>query len=235
MTRYVSLYTTIGAIGLFAVLVGFSKTFIFPVAVGTFEAPWVVYIHGAFAFGWILLFFAQAWLIKAENWRLHTTLGILAIPVGLGFAVTLPLVGGYQVERELALGFGDTAVSAIVGTVTAALLFLGLVGAGLWNRHRPDVHKRLMLLATISMLWPAWFRFRHYFPGVQPPEIWFALILADSLILLAWWWDYRVNGRVHPVLLLGGLFVIADHTFETFAFDSGPWRVVAQALWSLFS
>ena len=234
MRKYVSLYTAIGAIGLFAALVGFSKTFFFPLASGMFQAPWVIYIHGAFAFTWVVLFLVQGLLIKAENWRLHITLGTLAVPVAVGLAVTLPIVGKYQVERDIASGLGDTAISAILGIFTAALLFTALVAAGLWYRGKSETHKRLMLLATISTLWPAWFRFRHYFPSVQSPELWFALVLADSLILLAWLWDYRENGRVHPVLLWGGLLVIADHTFETFAFDSGPWRVVAKQIWSLF-
>lgn len=48
-------------------------------------------------------------------------------------------------------------------------MFTGLVAAGLINRRRPEVHKRLMLLATLLILWPAWFRFRHFFPGVPRP------------------------------------------------------------------
>ncbi|HQU91539.1 MAG TPA: hypothetical protein PLK77_04540 [Pyrinomonadaceae bacterium] len=234
MQRYRSLYTTIGIIGLAAALIGFSKTFIYPVAAGTFNAPAIVYVHGAFTFGWVVLFLIQAVLIKAENWKLHFRLGILGIVAAIGTAFTMPFVGKFQVDRDLALGLGETAISSILGTVTAAAVFLGFVGAAIWNRRKPDTHKRLMLIATIHVLWPAWFRFRHYFPSVQPPEIWFALLLADSLFVFAWIWDFRENGRVHPVLLYGSLFVITDHVFETFAFDSAPWRVVSQALWSLF-
>ncbi len=234
MRKYVSLYTVIGALGVFAGLVGFSKTFIFPVATGTFTAPLIIYVHGAFTFAWVFLFLVQATLIKAENWRLHMTLGMFGLFVALGTAFTIPFAGKFQVERELAAGFGDTAISSIVGTFTAAAIFLGFTLAGLWFRARPEIHKRLMLIATIHVLWPAWFRFRHYFPGVEPPEIWFALLLADSLFIFAWIWDYRQNGRIHPVLLFGSLFVMAAHTFETFAFDSGPWRATARAIWSLF-
>lgn len=233
MRRYFSLYTTIGCIGLAAALIGFSKTFIFPVAAGSFSAPSIVYFHGAFTFCWVVLFLVQALLIKAENWSLHFKLGTLGIIAALGTALTMPLVGRYQVERELAQGLGETAVSSILGTVSAAALFLGFVAAGLWNRRKPDVHKRFMLIATIHVLWPAWFRFRHYFPGVESPEIWFALVAADSLFILAWIWDYRENGRVHPALLYGSLFVIADHIFETFAFDSGPWRSISQYVWAI--
>jgi hypothetical protein len=233
MRKYRSLYITIGIIGLAAALIGFSKTFIFPVAAGTFNAPMIVYVHGAFTFGWVVLFLVQALLIKAENWKLHFRLGFLGVFVALGVAFTMPLVGRFQVERDLAQGVGDVAISSILGTVTAAAVFLGFVAAAIWNRGNPDVHKRLMLIATIHVLWPAWFRFRHYFPGVQPPEIWFALLLADSLFILAWIWDYRENGRIHPVLLYGSLFVIADHVFETFAFDSAPWRIAANFVWSI--
>jgi hypothetical protein len=234
MQRYRSLYTTIGIIGVVAALIGFSKTFIFPVAAGTFSAPWIVYVHGAFTFGWVVLFLVQALLIKAENWKLHSRLGILGVVAALGTAFTMPLVGRFQVERDLAQGVGEVAISSILGTMTAAVVFLGFVAAAIWKRGQPDVHKRLMLIATIHVLWPAWFRFRHYFPSVQPPEIWFALLLADSLFVLAWIWDYRENGRVHPALLFGSLLVMADHVFETFAFDSAPWRVASRAVWELF-
>ena len=232
MRKYRSLYITIGIIGLAAALVGFSKTFIFPVAAGTFTAPLIVYVHGAFTFGWVVLFLIQALLIKAENWKLHFRLGILGVVAAVGTAFTMPFVGRFQVERDLALGLGETAISSILGTVSAATVFLGFVAAAIWNRNKPEVHKRFMLIATIHVLWPAWFRFRHYFPGVQPPEIWFALLLADSLFILAWIWDYRENGRVHPALLWGSLLVIADHVLETFAFDSGPWRAFSQFVWS---
>jgi hypothetical protein len=36
-------------------------------------------------------------------------------------------------------------------------------------------HKRLLLLATISALGPAWLRFRHIFPAVPQPFVTFSL------------------------------------------------------------
>ena len=106
-------------LGLTAILVGFSKTFIIPVSGGIFHAPWIIYIHGAFAFSWVALFLFQAILIKAEKWNLHMTLGILGVLIALGVAVTIPFAGAYQVQKDLAQGLGDSAISAILGTVTA--------------------------------------------------------------------------------------------------------------------
>lgn len=234
MKKYVSLYTVIGAIGLAAVLIGFSKTFIIPVTNATFHAPPIIYIHGFFALSWIVLFLAQAYLIKVGNWTLHMTMGMLGLLIAVVIAVTIPMVGVYQVQKDLAAGLGDTAISTILGAFTSALLFFALVLVGLYYRNSPEVHKRLMLLATIVVLWPAWFRFRHFLPSVPNPEIWFALVLAYSLIIVAWIWDKLANGRIHPTLLYVGWFVIIEQSFEVVAFDTGPWRAIAKTLYALF-
>ena len=112
----------------------------------------------------------------------------------------------------------------------SGIMFFTLVLVGTLKRRVPESHKRLMLLATIVVLWPAWFRFRHYFPSVPRPEIWFALVLAYSLIIFAWIWDKLKNGLVHPILKYVGLFIILEQTFEVFAFDSPIWRQIAK--WS---
>jgi hypothetical protein len=139
--------------------------------------------------------------------------------------------GLFQVNRDLSKGLGETAVSQIVGIVTTALMFSILVGAGFVFRKKPKVHKRLMLLATIVLLWPAWFRFRHYFPSVPRPDIWFGVVLADSLILMSWIADKLTYGKIHPVLFFGGLLIIAEHVFEVLTFDSYSWRVVARTIY----
>ncbi|MGX5820253.1 hypothetical protein ACWKWU_18810 [Chitinophaga lutea] len=223
-----SFFAAMGLLGLFAVHVGFLKTFIAPQLRGTFHAPWVIYVHGSLAVSWVTLFFLQSLLISFHRIAVHRILGILGVLIAAGAAGTMPSAGLYQVLRD-----GD--VSSLVGTVTGALMFSGFVAAGVLSRRDGPAHKRWMLLALILLLWPAWFRFRHFFPGVPRPDIWFAVVLADSLILLSWIWDLRANGRIHPVLLTGGLFIIAEHTFEVLAFDSGPWRAVASWLYRVLT
>jgi hypothetical protein len=222
-----SYYLFIGILGLLAVLLGFLTTYIAPSFRGTFRAPFVVHLHGAFAFGWVALFLVQTLTVKFRRFPLHRTLGFGGLFLALGIVATMLPVGLFQVKRELAAGLGSTAISGIVGTATSALIFALLVGGGFVYRRQPKIHKRLLLLATIVLLWPAWFRFRHYFPSVPRPDIWFAVVLADSLILLSWAVDRATYGRIHPVLLYGGLLIIAEHVFEVLFFDSVPWRVVA--------
>jgi len=222
-------------VGLFAVFVGFGKTFIVPVRHGTFSAPAVVYVHGAFAFSWILLFISQASLIHFRKYNTHIIFGIAGIFIATGTAVTMIPAGMYAATRDVKQGGGETAISNMVGVVTSSLLFLALVIAGILNRRKPATHKRLMLLSTVVVLWPAWFRFRHYFPSVPRPDIWFAVVLSDSLIVISCVWDKMVNGRIHPVFKYAGGFVIAEHIFEVLYFDSPGWRIAAHYIYDLFS
>ena len=222
-----------GLVGFFAVFVGFGKTL--PSTIADLATPPIIYIHGAFAFAWVCLFFVQASLIRYHGYRLHTALGILGIFIAAGVAITMLPVGVYQVQRQLSKGIGEGSYATIAGVMTTAIMFLALVVAAVLTRKTPAAHKRLMLLATIVVLWPAWFRFRHYFPSVPRPDIWFALVLPYIFIIIAWIWDRYANGRLHPVLGWVGAFVIVEQTFEVIVFDSPGWRMLAKAIFGFLA
>ena len=228
-----SFFIFIAIVGLLAVLIGFGKTFIIPTANGTFSAPAIIHIHGAFAFSWILLFLIQTSLIHYRRYNLHQTLGILGVFIAAGVMVTMILVGKYVVFRDLGKGLGEVSYSSIIGDITSALIFFAFVILGILKRKEASAHKRFMLLATIVVLWPAWFRFRHYFPAIPRPDIWFAIVLADSLIIIAWIWDKLRNGSIHPVLKYGGAFIILEQTFEVIAYGSPVWRSAAKWIYSI--
>lgn len=230
-SRRISMYFVLGLVSLFVVLVGFSKTFFIPVSQGTFTAPVSVHIHGAFAFSWVLLYCVQTFLIQKRNIRLHRSLGWLGCAIALGVAATILPAGIFQIERDLGLGLGETAVSAIVGILTSALMFTFLFSAGFYFRNRPDVHKGFLLLATIFVIWPAWFRFRHFFPSVPRPDIWFGVVLSESLIGVALIVDYLRRRQVNQIILWVGAFVIIESLVEIAMFDSPSWRAASQFLY----
>lgn len=226
-------YVGMALLGLAVALAGFSKTFFAPIVAGTFDAPLVVHLHGGAAFAWVLLFVLQPTLIRAGRYDIHRWTGAVGTAIALAVAITGVPVGLYVVERDVAAGLGPTAVSSLLGVVTAMTVFLALVAAGVAFRGRPAAHKRLMLLATIVVLWPAWFRLRHWFPDVPQPEIWFGVVAAYSLVPIAMIRDRFVEGHVHPVWWWVGLPVVVEQATEALVFDSGPWRAVASALHSM--
>ncbi|MFN8573073.1 MAG: hypothetical protein U0132_13570 [Gemmatimonadaceae bacterium] len=97
---------------------------------------------------------------------MHRRLGLLGLPLALGVAVTMVPAGMQQVARDTAAGAGDTGISAIVGVFTSAILFFTLVTCGVVARRDREAHARWLLLATLVVAWPAWFRWRHRFPSV---------------------------------------------------------------------
>jgi hypothetical protein len=218
-----------------ASIAGFSKTFFLPLALGRFHPLGATYVHAFFLFGWVALFFVQATLVRARAIRWHRRVGAFGVLVALGVAATTIAMGIQSVQRDIAAGGGEPVVSNVVGAFSAMLLFLLLVALAIAFRKRPDYHARLMLLATLHVLWPAWFRFRHFFPSVPFPEIVFAVLLADAWIVLAMARDRMKLGHVHPALLWGGLGVIAEHAAEAALFDSHGWRALGRWLMGQFA
>jgi hypothetical protein len=228
-------FVTMAVVALAVVLIGFATTFFIPVAEGRFHAAAVVYLHGLFALTWIGLFIAQPAMIRMDRFSVHVILGSLGLAIALGVAVTGIATGLYATNRDLAAGQGEIAISSLLGTCTSMLMFVALVAAGVLNRSNPEVHKRLMLLSTLVLIWPAWFRFRHYFPQVPRPDIVFGVVAADSMIVLAMLRDRLVTGRIHPVLLGVGLGIIAENTLEIAAFDTPVWRTFSHAVYDFLS
>jgi hypothetical protein len=85
-------------------------------------------------------------------------------------------------------------------------LFAGFLAAALWWRGRPDVHKRLMLLATISLLPAATIRIP--LPGDARPLL--ALVLALAFVIAQPLHDRLTRGKIHPVGLWGGIVFLAS-------------------------
>lgn len=224
-------FVAMGAVALCAVLVGFGRTYLVPISRGTFAAPWVVHLHGAFALSWVLLFVAQPLLVRFGALRMHRRIGRIGVPLAIGVAITMLPAGVFQATRDAAAGAGPTGISTVLGVLTSGLLFIALVVAGIMTRRDREAHARWLLLATLVVIWPAWFRFRHWFPGGPRPDIWFGVVLAYSWIVVAMMRDKLVRGAVHPVLLYGGGAVIAEQAFELLAFDRAWWRAAAQLLY----
>ncbi len=226
-------YFGMGLAGLVVVAVGFGWTYAVPMFRQTFSAPWFVHLHGASALAWLLLFIGQPLLVRWRRSGLHRKLGLVALPLAITVCISGIATAGWAASRDLP-HIGSAATSALAGTVTGLSLFVLLVAAAIMLRKRPDWHKRLMLLATIHLLWPAFFRLRHWLPEVPNPEIWLALVCAYLPIVIAAVRDKAKYGKVHPVWLFVAPALLVEQSFEVAFFDQGLQRDLGQWLYSLF-
>ena len=227
-------YLGFGLVGLLVVALGFGVTYAVPMARGTFAAPWFVHLHGASALGWVLLFIAQASLVRVRQTRLHRPLGLVGLPLALLVWASGIATGLWAAQRDL-LEQGTVATSSLGGTTIGLTLYLLLVVAAVAMRGRPDWHKRLVMLATIQVLWPAFFRLRHLLPAVPNPEVSFALVMAYSPILVAALRDRVRCGAVHPVWSLVAPALVVEQSLEVAFFDQGPLRLFGQWVFALLT
>jgi hypothetical protein len=93
----------------------------------------------------------------------------------------------------------------LAGTV----LFGLLVAVALARRRSPETHRRLMLLATITLLNPALGRLVGSYLDVGLfGFLLLIFLLTDLFVIVAVAYDLRIRGHVHPALVRGGLTVV---------------------------
>jgi len=197
---------------LVAVLAGFARTYFLKAWTGWPAAPAIIHMHAALFTSWILLFFVQTSLIPAGRLEWHRRLGVAAAfvaaaMVALGLIVMVESARrGFVGVFPLPEGVSQDPVGFSVQAAFDVGLFAAFLCAGYAFRARREVHKRLMLLATISLLPAAIVRIP--LPGVT--RLVFALLLAIGFAAAQPLHDRLTRGRIHPVGLWGGaLFLVS--------------------------
>ena len=193
-------------------VVGFVPTLYFRPFFDVPTIPFYLYAHGVVGTAWFVLVLAQALLIDNRLLRTHRALGWL----GVCLAAIVLALGVYtstnMVPRHSALGAVSEADVRLYGFVTSGDLagfinfptFIALALA--FRRRSMDVHMRLMLLATLSILGPAVSRIASWFGEIPNPII--PVVMLGFVAFLAIH-DLRSRGRLHPATVLGVLFMVA--------------------------
>jgi hypothetical protein len=111
----------------------------------------LVHMHGLVMSAWIALFLTQTFLIAKRRIELHRRLGL----AGAAIATLVLAAGIPTLIRGAARQSHDVHSTRFLWMLVAfdgvaLVLFAGLFCAEIVFRGRPDYHKRLMLLATLS-------------------------------------------------------------------------------------
>ena len=134
-----------------SVFVGFAPTYYLRSRFFPTPLPLLLHVHGVVFTAWILLFVTQTMLVAGRRVDLHRRLGV----AGAALAALLVIVGLttalVAARRNFAAG-NEGALTFLTIPFGDMLVFGMLAGAGIRYRRRSDVHKRLMLLAAVSIL-----------------------------------------------------------------------------------
>ena len=237
-----SFYIAMAAVFAVIAFAGFAPSFWIRLPSGTFAGSPMLHLHGLLFSLWTLFFLSQAVLVANGRLRNHKAWGLAGISLATAMVFVGLAVAIAGLDRRLGLGYGDSARAFAIVPITSAFLFGGLVAAAMANWRRPEWHKRLMLVATASLLQPAIARFFFMARGNTdaatraagpPPPVEFTMIpgaITDLLILAALAYDWKARGRVHPAYLWGFAAVLAVHLSRPFLSRTEAWQGFADLL-----
>jgi uncharacterized membrane protein YozB (DUF420 family) len=164
-------------------------------------------LHGAVFSTWLLLFLVQTLLIPKGRIGLHRRVGVAGVVLAIlmlvsGYTTAIAMARrGYDLSGDL-VATADGALTILVFQLGDLVSFSFLVGGAIWYRRRPDIHKRLMLLATAGALMPA--ALAHiigHSPLLRDIEAPIILIPLTMLLFAGAVHDRLAEGRIHPVSL----------------------------------
>lgn len=184
------------------VFVGFAPSYFLKGFFGTPPLYPLLHFHGFIMTSWFVLFATQSWLIETHRVRLHRRLGIF----GSLLAATILLVGAAVVTINAREGRvpENAPIPVILILSYINLLVFGLfIGTAIYLRRRSEVHKRLMLLATLNLLSAAVNRIPLDF--IQGGGLLTVLGIPDLFILICVVYDTVRLRRLHPAFGWGAL------------------------------
>lgn len=218
-------FTGMALLAAVAVFAGFAPTYFFKSLDAGPPLSGLLHVHGAVFTSWIVLLIAQAALVATRRTDVHRRLGVLggglaAAMTGLAYAVTI------DAARRGSTIPGMSPQAFMVIPFATVVVFPLLVGAALWYRRRPDIHKRLMLIATNELIVAGVGRLPVI--ATSGPLAFFGI--SDLFLMLMAAYDIATLGRVHRATLWGGLFLLVSQAVRVLLTASPAWASVVDWL-----
>ncbi|HEV2133510.1 MAG TPA: hypothetical protein VGR47_04550 [Terracidiphilus sp.] len=189
--------------------------------------------HGLLFFAWQILFLTQSLLIATRRVSLHRRLDLTGVflfiaMLALGSVTTVSMARrGFDLSGDLKIlpqptpGFIDP-IAGMLFPLTDLTMFAVLGAAALAFRRRREIHRRLMLFASIILV-PA--PLQHLIghnptlAAVQAPII---MIPIGMFLFAAVARDFLVERRVHPLTWTLAITMFASGPLRAFVLGPSP-------------
>jgi hypothetical protein len=217
-------YVGMAAFAVAAVFYGFAYTFYLRWMFDLPALSLLLFVHGIVFTSWFLLFAVQTMLVAAHRTDVHRRLGI----AGALLAVLVTILGTMTAIYAARTGFSPAPemlppLAFLIKPLGDMVLFAGLVGAGVYFRRRSAIHKRLMLLGTVTMLSPALARWPIFGGNGLLGEVFILVFLLACFV-----GDFVQYRRVHPVFVWGSLVIVLSAPLRIIFAGTDAWLAFAQ-------
>jgi hypothetical protein len=189
---------------------------------------WIMHLHGAVYTGWMLLMLLQVGLVAMGRVGAHRRVGAFGIWYG-GLVLVLGLIVSFAAP-VMHIRAGEWPIDRAAGFMILPLfdmvLFGGFFGGAVAYRQKPEIHKRLILAATVSLAFAAVARM-----AIEPPGLFYLVWVSPMLLGIGY--DLFSRKRVHPVYWLS-LAAMSLAFLRLFLMTAEPWLKVGRALLAPF-
>lgn len=196
-------YVGMAVVFMALVFIGFAPSYYLKDAFHRPALPLLLHLHGVFFTLWIVLFLLQTVLVAAGRTDVHRRLGIAGGALALAMVVIVPTVAIKTTQPGFRAG-PPAPLSALSLPFVNILVFATLVAAGFFYRRQPATHKRLMVLATLSIVPAATARLPLAIIRSYGPVAFFGL--TDLVLLAAIAYDAVKDRRFYAVYGWGLVF-----------------------------
>lgn len=222
------LYTAVAIGTALIIFVGFAQTYYLKALFGTPPLRLLLHIHGIVMTTWIALFFVQVRLIARGRRDSHRRLGaagavLAGLALVLGAAVALSQGHLHLINNDPAVDPPPVFLPVPLGVL---FLFGTFVAAAILLRRRADYHKRLMVLACLSILLPGIDRMPLQFIQVADQSILFGI--NDLCVVICIAYDTLKTRRIHPVWVWGGALIVSLQVATLMMRHTATWLRIAE-------
>lgn len=183
--------------------------------------PILLWIHASAFSIWLALFIVQSALVRIHRADWHRTLGW----TGLALGSVLPILGTgttIVMDRFHIRWYHESPsdwANFCILQFNDMLLFAIFFALAAFLRRKPQLHRRLMLIATCGLTTAAFGRF----PSVAIQNDYFYLCV-DALILLGVFRDLLIDRRIHRVYLYALPALALEQALVMFTYlNTLPW------------
>ena len=208
---------------LFTVFLGFAHSYYLA---GMFNAPLpsrIIHLHGAVFTCWILLLVTQTSLVASGRVDIHRRLGI----AGFFLACLMLVLGVLAATDSLAHRVSPSGIPPklfYIIPMADMLIFGTLVFFAFRARSNPTAHKRLILVATVSLMIAAIARWPLAFTHRNPLR---ATLLTYVFLLMLVAYDLWSTRKVHRATIWACGFLIFVQQIRMPVGETAAWQAFA--------
>jgi hypothetical protein len=220
-------YSSMTIAAALVVFVGFAPSYYLRDSDQLLPLPTYLRVHGLVFTMWMVLCIVQTSLVAARQTDVHRAVGWVTAALAVVMVMVGTAAGILSMRVQVEAGYGQQARAFLTTPLFSMMVFAGFVAAAIVRRRDAQTHKRLMLLATMSILDAAVARLPL---DVVRTTSWAHMATTDLFLVVAVLYDVATRHTVHQAYVWGGLVLVIEQALRIPVGETTMWQSIARVI-----